>query len=299
MKVMEILFLGTACMQPTKDRNHSAILLVYKGENILFDCGEGTQRQLKIAGIKPGKITKVFISHWHGDHVLGLPGLLQTMGASQYTKKLEIYGPVGSKQYIDYMIKGFSSKGNIDFEVHEVKPGIACEYSDYYVECAELKHYGNTLGYSFIEKDRRRMNLQKIKKLGIPQGPLLGKLQQGKNIVYKGNKIKADDVTRVVKGKKITYVADTKYCSNAIKLADDSDLLISEAVYTEKLKDKAEEYRHLTAKEAGMIANQSNSKRLILTHFSQRYKTTQDIENEARDIFDNVTCAYDFMRIKL
>lgn len=299
-KFMIITFLGTACMQPTKDRNHPGILLSYKAENILMDCGEGIQRQLRIAGIKASKITKLLISHWHGDHILGIPGLMQTMGASEYSGKLEIFGPVGSKLYLENMFKSFSSTGTIDYSVKEItKPGKFFECEDFLLEAAELEHGIPTLGFSFVEKDRRKIKLVVTKKLGIPEGPLLGELQRGNDIVWKGDKVKADDTTSVIKGRKVTYISDSLPCNGALNLAKYSDLLISEASFASSLKDKAEEYKHMTAREAALMANRSESKKLVLTHFSQRYKETSEIEEDAKDVFADVVCARDFMKINL
>lgn len=296
---MEIVFLGTSCTQPTKKRSHPAVLLIYKGEHILFDCGEGTQRQLKIAGIKPSKITKLLISHWHGDHVLGIPGLLQTMGVTEYDKKLLIYGPKGTKEHMKFMLKAFESRGSIEFEDSDLANGKFYECEDYYLESYVLNHQPTSLGFRFVEKSRRRIDVKKIKKLGIPEGPLLGKLQQGKDIAWKGTKVKSDDVTYIVEGKILGYMGDTGICKNCTKIAQDCDILISEATFIDKDKDKAEDRLHLTAKDASLIASNANTKKLILTHFSLRYKDSQEIKDEAKTYFDEVVCADDFMRFKL
>lgn len=284
---------------PTKQRNTSATLLSYKAENILIDCGEGTQRQMRLTGIKPTKITKILISHWHGDHVLGLPGLLQTMGASEYEGELMIFGPKGSKEYVAKMLNAFDFSNLVKLKVIEVNKRKFFENDDFYLEALQLDHGIPCLGFSFVEKDRRRIKVPAIKKLGMSEGPLLGKLQDGKDITFKGKKVKADDVTSIVTGKKISYVVDTIITDNAIKLAEEADILICEAVFESKLKNKAEEYKHLTAEQAGMIANQAGAKKLILTHFSQRYKNPQELEEEARTVFDNVICAEDFMKVNL
>jgi ribonuclease Z len=296
---MELIFLGTSCMIPTKERNTSAMLLSYNEENILIDCGEGTQRQLRIAGIKPTCITKILISHWHGDHVLGLPGLLQTLGASEYNGKLRIYGPRGSKEYVEKMMDAFVFSNKVDFEVIDITKTRFFDGKDFYMEAMQLDHSIDCIGFSIIEKDRVRINVAKAKELGIPEGPLMGELQEGKTITFKGKKIEPDEVTYKVKGKKITYIADTVLTDNCIALAEDADLLISESVYASEHENKAEEYKHLTARQAGMIANKANVKKLVLTHFSQRYKNTQDIEEDARVVFDKIICAEDFMRLKL
>jgi len=296
--MIEIVFLGTSSMQPTKTRNHSAILLSYEKENILFDCGEGTQRQMRIIGVKPAKITRLFISHWHGDHVFGVPGLLSSMGADNFSGKLYIYGPKGTKKYLDHLLKSFASKDIIPFEVKEIKEGIALEKDGFIIEARELKHSVPCLGYSFMEKDRRRIYLSKAKKLNI-SGPMLGKLQEGKSVLHEGKKINPEEVSYLVKGRKISYIADTIPCNGANRLASNADLLISEGTHLEEIKDKSRKYMHLTVKEAALIASENNAQKLIITHLSQRYKNTHEIVEEARTYFDNSIVAEDFMRIKL
>ncbi len=296
---MEITFLGTSAMQPTKERNPSAVLLQYNGQGILFDCAEGTQRQLKIAGLPITSVTKVLISHWHGDHVLGLSGLIQSLGASDYKGVVELYGPIGSKKYVKSMFEGIEFDFRVNFKVIEVEDGVIFENDDYRIECAPLKHKIPCLGYSFIEKDRLRIKVDACRKFGIPEGPLMGKLQQGKDVVVKGKTISAKDVTYTVEGKKVTYLVDTGLTHNCYELAEDADLLICEASFAKELSSKAEEYLHLTSHDAGLIASKSGAKKLVLTHFSARYTNTAQLESDARDVFDNVVCAKDFMRIKL
>lgn len=286
-------------MQPTKQRNHSAILLQYGRENILFDCGEGTQRQMRFAGIKPARITRLCISHWHGDHVFGIPGLLSAMGADQFAEKLLIYGPKGSKQYMKNLLTWFAAKGIIAHEVQEVSSGIFATHQDFRLEAQELKHSTPCIGFSFLEQDKRRILLPKVKKLGIPEGPLLGKLQRGEDIVFNGKKITADDVTEIIPGKKVSYIADTVPCDGANALAKDADLLISEGTHLDDIKEKTEKYMHLTVKQAALIASENNAKKLIITHLSPRYKSPADIIQEARDYFDNALVAEDFMKVKV
>jgi ribonuclease Z len=297
--MIEIIFLGTSSMVPTKERNQSGILISYGTHGILVDCGEGTQRQLKLANIPLSKITKILITHWHADHVLGLPGMIQSMGASEYSKKLEIYGPKGTKQYFQHMFKAFFSDRTVDMEVKEIPPGKFFENEDFILEACSLEHGITTYGYNFIEKDKRRILLSKTKKLGIPEGPLLGKLQKGKEITFKGKKVKPKDVTKLVEGKKISIIADTRPCIGCNKLAENADLLICESTYSSKLEDKSESYNHMTSKHAALIANKANVKKLILTHFSARYKSTLELNDDARNYFQNTECAYDLMKLKL
>ena len=296
---MQIIFLGTSSMVPTKERNHSSILLSCGSENILVDCGEGTQRQLKIAGIKLTKITRILISHWHGDHVLGLPGLIQSMSSSGYGKTLHIYGPKGTKKLIGKMFEVFGFDKKFEIMINEVKSGKFFEDDEFILETEQLEHNIETLGYRLQEKNKRKINLAYVKKLGIPEGPLLGKLQDGKSIMWKENKIDADKATSLAKGKSVAIITDTVPCKGAYKLAKDADLLISEATYASDLEEKGAEYGHMTARQAAEIANRSNAKQLILTHFSARYKNTSDLEDEARTYFDNVITAEDFMKISI
>jgi len=297
--MIEITFLGTSCMKPTKDRNPASIFLEYNGEGILFDCGEGTQRQMRLANLKPSKISKILISHWHGDHVLGLPGLIQTIGSEGYEGTLEIYGPKGSISFFENMKKSFYFDTVMNIKVKEISKGIFFESKDYYLEAALLEHGVVNLGFSFIEKNKRRINVAFLKKKGIPEGPHLGRLQDGKNIEWKGKKINFEEATNIVKGKKIVYITDTLLTKNCYILSKDADLLISEAVYTEEMKEKAIEHHHMTASQSAHIANESNVKKLVLTHLSQRFKSTEPIENEAKTYFSNVVCAYDLMKIKV
>ncbi|MDO8511355.1 MAG: MBL fold metallo-hydrolase, partial [Nanoarchaeota archaeon] len=235
----EITFLGTGCMQPTKTRNHAGVLLSYKKENILFDCGEGIQRQMRIAGVKPAKITRLCITHWHGDHVFGIPGLLSSMGADRTGQEeeqmLHIYGPKGSKVYLTNMFKSFAAKDIIPYEVHEVTAGKIYEGEDFILEAQKLEHSVPCIGYSFREKDKLRIDVAKAKKLGL-EGPILGKLQQGEDVTFKGKKIKSKDVTYATVGKKISYVTDTVPCKGADLLAKDADLLICEGTHLDEIR---------------------------------------------------------------
>ena len=291
---MKVTFLGTSSMLPTKDRNPSAILVNDNAENILVDCGEGTQRQLRIAKIAATKITKILITHWHGDHILGLPGLLQTLGSNQYQKKLEIYGPKGSKTYFEHMLKSFVFPFTIDAEIHEVTKGIIYKSKDIEIETLPVEHSTKCQAYSIKQVDKRKMNLKYLKKFGLKQHPLLGDLQKGKNITYEGKKILASKATTIKPGKKITIILDTQYCKNAIEIAKNSDVLIAEATFKEELQEKGKDYKHLTSTDAAKIAKNSKSKQLILTHFSQRYRDTKELEKEAKKIFKNTTDSKDF-----
>lgn len=301
MENAKVLFLGTSDAKPTKSRNHTSILLSYKNENILVDCGEGTQRQLKIAGVSAHKITKILITHKHGDHTFGLPGLLSSLALDKFSGTIKIYGPRGIKEYMNDVMKlvsvyaGFSVK----IEVHEVA-GKFLETKDFQIEAESMSHGTPANAYAFIIKDRVHLDKAKLKKLKVPNCPLLGDLHRGKDIVFNGKKIKASSVRYSEKGKKISFVLDTSINENAIKLAKDSNLLITEASFSEEELMRAKEYKHMTAMQAAQIAKKSNSKKLILTHISQRYENNFSIiEKEAKKVFKNVSLAKDFMSVEI
>ena len=284
-------------MLPTKERNPNAIFISYKNEGILIDWAEGTQRQLRHAGISPTKVTKLLITHWHGDHVLGIPGLMQSLGASNYTKKLEIYGPRGSKNFLKNMMKGLVFKSRIKYELRETNQGKLFDNEDFYLEANKVKHSIDCLSYSFIEKDKLKINIDYTKKFGLTQHPLLGELQKGKDIIYQGKKIKVKNATFVKRGKKICFILDTYYNKKLISIAKSADLLVAESTWLEK--DKLIDKEHLSSKDAGKLARQAKVKKLILTHFSQRYKDLGEMLKEAKKEFSNVELAKDLMSLEI
>ena len=299
MKI-KLTFLGTGQAIPTARRNHTAILLEYKEENILVDCGEGTQKQIRKAKINPCKLTRILITHWHGDHILGLPGLLQTLALNGYNKKLRIYGPRGTRKYFSLIMDMFVFAGKIDVEINEISEGKFAETQDFYFEAREMEHGAPCLAYSFVEKDKIRIDKEKMKKLGIEEGPILKKAKEGQDIEWKGKKIKPKDVIYGEEGKKISFILDTRINENCFEIARQADLLICESTYSLADKEKALEYKHLTAEDAGNIAKKSKAGKLILTHLSQRYEGKEKkLLQEARKLFKNTEIAEDLMRIEV
>lgn len=300
---MKITFLGTGGMVPTKDRNVQGIYLEYKGEGLLIDCGEGTQRQMNIAGINRLKVKKILISHWHGDHVAGLIGLIQTLGNVDEPGTLDIFGPKGSSEYLGHMLKSCSFDLRLEINMHEIeagkKPETFFENDEYKLQAAALEHRIPCLGYSFVEKDQRKIQMAKAEKFGLREGPDLGRLQKGESISFKGKTIHPDEISYIKKGKKITFILDTEECEAMNNLAQDADLLISEANFDSELEEKAEKSKHLTAQVVAQVASQANVKKLILTHFSQRYKSVEKLQEDAQKVFPETTCAHDFMQVKL
>lgn len=297
--------LGTSCMVPSKDRNHLANILEYNGELFLFDCGEGTQNRIKEMKLPIGKIKKIFISHWHGDHTIGLIGLMQTLTNTDNVSRIEIHGPKDSKKYVENMIKAtiFHPPIPIDVIEHEPKEGelkIVLENKSYKITCAKLNHSVPCIGYNFIEADSINIDKEKAKELNLEESPKLAQLKMGIDIELNDKKIKSKDVTYTKPGKKIALVFDTRPCKGVDMLANNSDILLMEATYIfEKHGHKAEEYDHMSAKETAEVARVNNVKTLIITHFSQRYKDTKEIEAEAREYFENTITAYDMMTYKV
>ncbi len=294
---MEIVILGTSSMLPTKNRNHTSLLLQYEDEHILVDCGEGTQRQLRIAGIAPPRITRVLLTHWHGDHVFGIPGLLENLSKHHYQGILQIYGPRGIKKKLTDLMKVFGLQEKVPLQIHEItKNGVFLKEKTFTLEAYSLDHLVPCLGYRFIEHDKRKINVAYLQKQGIKGGPLLKQLQVGKNIMYLGKMIKVKDATYLKEGKKVGIVLDTGVVANCLKIAKDADVFICEATFLEDLQEKAKAFKHLTARDAATIAKKSNAKKLLLTHFSQRYTDELAFQREAEKIFKNVRCAVDFYK---
>ncbi len=297
--MIEIIFLGTCSGIPTKYRSHPAIALVRNGEILLFDCGEGTQRQLTFANLSIMKISKIFITHFHADHFAGLMALPQSMLLLNRKKPLYIYGPEGIDEIGEVILKlaGYE----LDFEIRfiEANEGVVCKEKNYMIKAIEVNHSIPTLAYCYEENPKRKFLVEKAKAMGLKPGPWYKKLQMGEEVLYEGKLIKPDDVTKIVKGKKIVYSGDTTYCEKLIDFAKDADLLIHEATYASNMQKKAREVMHSTCIDAAKIAKKANAKKLILTHISARYKDASKLLEEAKKIFKNTEIAKDFMKIVL
>ena len=287
---MELVFLGTSSAIPTSYRNHSAIVLKAFGEVMLFDCGEGTQLQMSKAKISPMKINKIFLTHFHGDHILGLPGIIQSMAFRGRREPLHIFGPPGLIQLID-MVRNFGYF-SLTFEIHmhEVNRGLILEEENYRISCCPMEH--SVLNLKFIKK--------KAMALGIKPGPVFGKLQHGIPVEVNGNIIRPEQVLgEERKGRIIVYSGDTRPCKKMIEFAKDADILIHESTFEGKYGDKALEAYHSTSLQAAKIAEKANIKKLILTHVSTRYKKSDLLGAEAKEVFKNSTVAEDLMHVKV
>ena len=267
---MEITFLGTSSAVHSYERNHPSIVLKAFGEVMLFDCGEGTQRQLIYARVSPMKISKIFITHFHGDHILGLPGLLQSMNFRGRDTKLTIYGPKGLNKLKEAIFSLGYCKIEFPIEFIEIDSEIVEKTKEYVIKSQNVNHQVPCLAYSIEELKKPRFQRQKAIELGVPVGPDFGRLHNGEEVEINGRIIKPEQVLGPPrKGVKITYSGDTTPCEEMIELAKDSTLLIHESTYVKEDKDKAEENFHSTSADAALIAKKSNSKRLILNISAQ------------------------------
>ena len=295
---MEIIFLGTSSAVHSYNRNHPAIILKAFGETFLFDCGEATQRQLIFAKVSPMKISKIFLSHYHGDHILGLPGLIQSMNFRGREKKLTIYGPKGLYDLRDALFNLGYSKIEFPIEFIEIDSETVESTDEYLIKSQHVNHNVPSLAYSIEELKKPRFLREKAIELGVPLGPDFGRLHNGEEIEVDGKIIKPEQVLGPPrKGNKIVYSGDTTPCKEMVEFAKDSTILIHESTYMTEDADKAEENFHSTSADAAEIAKASNSKELILTHFSTRYKKTDEMLKQAQDVFENTKLANDFMRI--
>jgi len=302
---IRITFLGTGSAIPTARRSHTAIYLQYKAENILIDCGEGTQRQFRKARLNPCKVTKILITHWHGDHVLGLSGFLQTLALNGIARKVELYGPVGTKKKVREFFDTFMRPGwKMNLDVFEVDSGVFLENDGWYVEAQPAKHSVAANSYSFIVKEKNRLDRDKLAKLKIPNSPLIGKLVAGKTVTIDGKKVDGKKLLYTEPSRKVTVVLDTLVCQGAVLNSKDADLLICESSYSVDEAEIAKEHMHLTSKDACTIAKKAKVKNLILTHISQRYDVIpKKILSEAEDVLKatkiGVRVAEDFDEVVL
>jgi len=326
---MELIILGSSAAIPVRERNLSSTALKYKNELLLFDCGEDTQRSLVEAGLKFNKPLKILISHFHGDHIIGLPGLLFRFVLNNRTAPVTIFGPVNLFLYLSVHKKVLGLKPNYPITVIEIddkqnqliiyegldselpkeklnmKENTIFDGKKYSLNFTLVDHSVLAFAYSFIEKPRNgKFNPEKAIEFGIPESSLWKKLQEGESIDYKGkliDPIKESIVGPKRKGRKVTYSGDTSPCKSLIDLGRNSDILIHEATFSKELSEMAIEKKHSTATDAANVAKKMEAKQLILTHISSRYRDDSLLEllEEAKEIFPNTLIAEDLMRVEI
>jgi len=303
---MRVIPLGTSSGKPTLKRNVSALAVAREGEWLLFDCGEGTQMQIQRAGLNPSRLSAIFITHLHGDHFNGLSGLLSTLGLDRRTRELTLVGPQGVREYIDTLAQLKILFVNYPLEIKEYSSlselTTVYETPDYAVSARPLDHRIFDIGYRIQERPRPgRFNLEKAFELGVPEGPLFGRLQSGKNVQLEDGRIvhPSDVLGPPRQGKSIAYCTDTRPFAGSLELARDVNLLVHEATYTEELTEEAREYGHSTAAQAACIARDSGAQQLLITHFSTRYPDATMLLEEARTVFPNTIMAQDLMEVEV
>lgn len=299
---MEITLLGTGCASPSVDRWHPAIAVRFEKETLLFDCGECAQIRLQQADINPMKINRIFITHFHGDHCFGLPGLLFSMSLGQRIGRVEIYGPRGAKRFMKHMLALGVINLGFELVVKEIsakKQKKICESDRYEIFAVNTPHSIENLAYCFKEKDSVHINEEKMKKMGLGPGRYLKLLKEGKDVSLGGKVIHPKDLTTVKPGRKFVYTGDTMPSPALVELARGADLLVHEATFLSGLKEKAADYTHSTAKSAAETAKKAKVKKLLLMHFSRRYRDPGELLKEAKQIFPNTEIARDLMRLVL
>ena len=302
MTQLSIIFLGTGGSWPTVKRNVSSVALKRGSEIMLFDCGEGTQRQFQKSKLSYMQISKVFITHFHGDHFLGLPGLIQTMQLNDREKPLHIHGPKGLKKLVSQLLSLGYFKPAYRIVAHEVDDGDILDFEEYVIHVLKVKHNVPGVAYAMEEKMRPgRFNKPRALELGIPEGPMFSKLQRGKSITLDdGREITPDMVLGSPRrGRKIVISGDTTPYDKLIDFSKDADVLIHDATFDSELEDIASEYGHATAFQAAEIAKKANVEKLFLTHISPRYLDYHVLENDARKEFKNSFVAKDFQEVEV
>jgi len=294
----DIIILGTSSQQPTRNRNHGAYLIRWNEQGLLFDPGEGTQRQFIYANIAPTCVNKIFVSHFHGDHCLGLGSMLMRLNLDKVTHPINCYYPKSHQKNFDSLRYGCVYHEIINVVEHPIaKDGLVDQDEKFKIEAFFVEHGIDSIAFRITEKDRIKFYKDKLKKFNVC-GPNVRLLEEKGEIKIENKIIKLEDVSYVKKGDSIAVILDTRYIDKLIDVAKDAKVIICESTFLDEQKDLAKKYMHMTAKEAALVAKKANAEKLILTHFSARYNDLTLFEKEARAIFENSFVAEDFKRFK-
>lgn len=300
MSVRDLIILGCASQHPTRRRNHGAYLIRWNEEGFLFDPGEGTQRQFIYANVAPPTVTRIFVSHFHGDHCLGLGSMLMRLNLDKVDHPIHCYYPASGKKYFDRLRYGTSYHENIHVIEHPIdrEGGIVHDDGKFCIEAFPLDHGIDNLGYRITEPDMIKFDKEKLVEMGV-KGPLVRKLQDEGRVVIDGRTVLLESVSHVQKGEVMAVVLDTRKCENAVACAKDARLLLCESTYLDSERKLAHQYKHMTATQAAEIAKEAGAKQLVLTHFSARYQQEDAFEQEAKLTFANSHAAADLKRFEL
>lgn len=295
MSVRDLVILGCSSQQPTRFRNHGAYLLRWNDEGFLFDPGEGTQRQFIFANVAPTVVTRIFISHFHGDHCLGLGSILMRLNLDKILHPVHCYYPASGKKYFDRLRHGAIYHEMLQVIEHPVsEAGIVEDDGCFRIEAVFLEHGVENIGWRITEADTRKFDAQKLNQFGI-RGPLIRDLEEHGWVMSNGKKIVVDDVSWIRRGDSFAIVLDTIPCKSAVQIAHQANLFLCESTYLDEHKELAHLHKHMTAKQAAAIAKEAQVEKLILTHFSARYQTLKKFESEARSIFPETYIADDLV----
>ncbi|WP_071460051.1 ribonuclease Z [Bacillus massilinigeriensis] len=304
---MDLFFLGTGAGVPAKQRNVTSIalkLLEERGEIWLFDCGEGTQHQILHTSIKPRRISKVFITHLHGDHLYGLPGLLASRSFQGGTSEVTVYGPPGMKEYLRVTLDVCKTYLKYSLNVVEIEEGKIYEDDQFLVEAKLLEHGIPSYGYRIVEKDRPGTLLaDRLKEAGIKPGPIYKQIKEGEEVILEDGRILSPRAFMgpSQKGRVVAILGDTRLCENAKLLAEDADLLVHEATFSSGEELLAREYFHSTTLQAAKTALEAGAVKLVLTHISSRYDRNdwRELQMQAQEVFPNTVISEDFMEVNI
>lgn len=295
MSVRDLIILGSSSQQPTRYRNHGAYLVRWNEEGLLFDPGEGTQRQFIFANVAPTIVNRIFISHFHGDHCLGFGSMLMRLNGDKVSHPIHCYYPASGKKFFDRLRYGTIYHETIDVVEHPVhEAGIVDDDGRFLIEATFLEHGVDNIGWRITEPKMRKFDKEKLKLLRV-HGEQVATLQQRGSIEVEGRTVSLDEVSFVRPGDALAVVIDTRFCQNAIEIAKNVRLLLCESTYLEEERELAYGHYHLTARQAAEIAREANAKQLVLTHFSARYLNSKAFEMEAQAIFPNTLAAEDLM----
>ena len=299
MSQRKFIALGTASQVPTRARNHNGYFVRWDEHGFLFDPGEGTQRQMTLANVSATEITKIFITHFHGDHCLGLPGVLQRLSLDRVSHAVEVYFPFSGQRFFDNL-KHASIYHNTAKIIEKPisKAGVIFSGDDLTIETAKLDHTAESWGFRFVEPDSVTMLPEKLDELGVFRQDI-GKLKKFGQIEINGRVLKREDASVFKQGQSFAFVMDTGVCAAIYDLARDVDLLVIESTYLTSETAEAIAHKHLTATQAAEIARDANAKQLVLTHFSQRYARIEDFAAEARRIFPNTIAVADGQLVRM
>jgi ribonuclease Z len=300
---MKVVFLGTGGTIPTERRKHPALAIRREGDTFLFDCGEGAQTQIFKARLGIASIRAILVSHLHGDHVLGIPGLLMTMTQSNRSQPLIVAGPVGIVKWIGDMCEDLTFHPSFDVSVREIESGPVIVSPQYEIHAFSVEHGIVALGYCFEETKRPgRFQVEKALRLKIPKGPLWGRLQSGHSVSLEGGtQIHPDEVlTPSRRGRKVVYAVDSRPCAETVQAALDADLLIHDGMFLSEDLDKAQTRGHSTVAEAAQVASNARVGRLALTHLSPRYRGEEGrFLKQACKVFSQTVVAEDLMELEI